>query len=296
MKINTYKLFISDAIKSIGRNKTISIAAAATVTATIFILGAFLLLFMNVKQGVSEVESNIEIKVYLKEDIKIDQQNAIYNKLSSVQGVSSIGYESKQQALDNLKKQLGDQGEQLVAGMEEKNPMPDSYVVKLQQPEAAEKVASAVKSMDGVDSVKDGREVINKIVAVTNTIKWVGAVIFAILIGVSLFLIGNTIRLTVYSRRREIGIMKFIGATDWFIRWPFIMEGMIIGLAGALVAVAALFYGYRYAYFKITKEFMLAQMISPGYVLTTISWEFVAAGIFIGAVGSIIAIRKFLRV
>lgn len=120
--------------------------------------------------------------------------------------------------------------------------------------------------------------------------------LFAILIGVSLFLIGNTIKITVYSRRKEIGIMKYIGATDWFIRWPFIIEGMIIGLVGSIVGCILLYYGYSIVYTKASATLFLVKFIHPSYVLTTISWQFLLMGMLIGSIGSILSIRKFLAV
>lgn len=301
MRISTIKLFIMDALKSIRRNATISLASAATVMATLFILGAFAMLLLNVKVAITDVESQIEVQVILKDDIKIDQQQAAYNKISKLDGVTSITFKSKKQALEDLKQQLGDKNKGLVAGMENDNPLPNSYIVKVKQPDYVSKVVSAVqpngKYMDGIEQAKDGRDIVNRISAITKTVQWVGVALFIILIGVSLFLIGNTIRLAVYSRRREINIMKYVGATDWFIRWPFIIEGMVIGLFGAIISILLLYYVYGLAYSKVTSSVsMMMRFISPIYILTNISWIFIIIGIFIGAIGSIIAIRKFLIV
>ncbi|MFT8313768.1 MAG: permease-like cell division protein FtsX [Clostridium sp.] len=301
MRISTIKLFIMDALKSIRRNATISLASAATVMATLFILGAFAMLLLNVKVAITDVESQIEVQVILKDDIKIDQQQAAYNKISKLDGVTSVTFKSKKQALEDLKQQLGDKNKGLVAGMENDNPLPNSYIVKVKQPDYVSKVVSALqpdgKYMDGIEQAKDGRDIVNRISAITKTVQWVGVALFIILIGVSLFLIGNTIRLAVYSRRREINIMKYIGATDWFIRWPFIIEGMVIGLFGAIISILLLYYVYGLAYSKVTSSVsMMMRFISPIYILTNISWAFILIGIFIGAIGSIIAIRKFLIV
>jgi cell division transport system permease protein len=137
---------------------------------------------------------------------------------------------------------------------------------------------------------------VDKLITISTTIKWFGIVIFVILIGVSLFLIGNTIKLTVYARRREIGIMKYIGATDWFIRWPFIMEGVVIGIFGSVVASLLLYYGYKFIYMKMATNFLMIQLINPSYILNTVLIQFILGGIFIGVIGSITAIRKFLSV
>lgn len=296
MRISTIKFFILDSLKSLKRNKTISIAAAATVAATLFILGVFWLTILNVNQGILEVESRVEVKVILKDDITIIQQRDLEKKIKNTNGVIEVNYETKAQAIEKFKKQLGQQNKGLVDGLEKDNPMPNSYIIKVQKPEIVSNVVNGIKDMKGIDTIKDGREVVNKLMTITKTIKWVGSVIFVILMGVSLFLIGNTIKLTVYSRRKEIGIMKYIGATDWFIRWPFIIEGMIIGIAGGVISDIILYYAYRIAYVKASSGLIIIQLVQPQYVLCNVLGVFILAGMIIGAIGSISSIRKFLAV
>ncbi|MGE5628081.1 MAG: permease-like cell division protein FtsX [Solirubrobacterales bacterium] len=296
MRINTLKYFLIDSLKSIRRNVTVSIASIATVAATLFILGIFILITANVNKGILNVESKVEVKIYLKDNITITDQKAIENKIKTVDGIVSYDYESKAQALDNFKEQLGERNKSLTEGFDKKNPLPSSFVVKVKNPDTITNVVQAVNGMSGIDTINDGREVVDKLVQITSTIKWVGVVVFLILISVSLFLIGNTIKITVYSRRREIGIMKYIGATDWFIRWPFIMEGVIIGILGGIFADIILFYVYKIPYLKISQGLLMMQLIPPSYVCTVILAIFVGVGIIIGAVGSILSLRKFLAV
>jgi len=296
MKISTAKYFIKDAFVNLRRNATVSTASMATVAATLFILGIFLLTVLNVNRGIVNVESKVEVKVFLKDNITDAQKAALETKIKSVDGVVKVSYETKAQALENFKKQLGEQNKSLVEGLEKDNPMPNSYIVKVDDPEAVTGVVNGITGMEGIDSIKDGREIVDKILSITNTIKWVGSVIFVILIGVSLFLIGNTIKIIVYSRRREIGIMKYIGATDWFIRWPFIIEGVILGISGALIANILLFYAYKLAYAKITSGLLMMQLVPVYYVSTYILALFILFGAVIGAAGSILSIRKFLAV
>jgi cell division transport system permease protein len=174
--------------------------------------------------------------------------------------------------------------------------MPTSYVVKVEKPEVVSVVVQNIKNMSGIYAIKDAREFVDKIIAITNVVKWIGIVIFTILIGVSLFLIGNTIKLTVYARRREIGIMKYIGATDWFIRWPFILEGAFIGVFGAVIADVLLYFGYKFVFGKMSTQIMIMQLVDPSYVISTIIGQFLLGGILIGVLGSVLAIRKFLSV
>jgi cell division transport system permease protein len=297
MKFSTIKLFIIDALKSLRRNKTISLASIATVMATLFVLGAFIMILLNVKVGITDVESQVQAQVLLNDNITIDDQKNILDKLSNISEVTNISFLTKGQALSQWRKELGAQNRQLLSGFDNSNPLPNSYVVKVKSPEDITKVENALKGVPGIDQISDARDIVGKIAAVTKTIQWVGIILFLILIGVSLFLISNTIKLTVYARRREIGIMKYIGATDWFIRWPFIIEGMIIGFFGAIVGDIVIYYAYEFMYNKAESFVsMTMNLVRPTYFITNLSWTFILGGIFIGALGSILSIRKFLIV
>lgn len=296
MKISSIKYFISDSLKSIRRNKTISLASATTVAATLFILGVFMLSALNVQQVIKNVESKVEISIFMREDITIGQQKELETKIKKIDKIVDVSYVSKEKAVEKFKQQIGDDNKDLVKGLEKENPLPSSYIVKVKDPSMVTDVVNEIKDLKGIEKIQEGKKIVDKIVAITKTIKWVGMVLFVILIGVSLFLIGNTIKITVYSRRREIGIMKYIGATDWFIRWPFVIEGAILGSTGALVGLLVLYYLYNALYSRMASAVYLVQFIKPSYILTSISWQFILLGILIGAIGSILSIRKFLAV
>ena len=296
MKISTIKYFIVDALKSLKRNRTVSIASVATVAATLFILGVFLLIVFNVNAGVQQLGAKLEVKIYLKDSVTIADRSAIERAINNVQGVSKVDFQDKNDALNQVKQQFGPDDKSLVQGFDKQNPFPNAYIVKVSKPEIISKVVKATSGLKGIDKVKDVREVVDKIIKITNTLKVVGIVLFAILIGVSLFLIGNTIKLTLYSRKKEIGIMKFVGATDWFIRWPFIIEGMILGVAGAIISTGVLYYAYRLVVAKYTNAVLGITLLNPQIILSTTLWQFMLGGLFIGAIGSVISIRKFLIV
>jgi len=296
MKISTIKYYFIDALKSLKRNRTVSMASVATVAATLFILGVFLLIVFNVNAGVEELGSKLQVKIYLKDDLTISDKSAIEKALNNVQGVSEIKFEDKNDALEKVRKQFGEDSKSLVQGFEKKNPFPNAYVVSVEKPEIVSSVVKAAEGLKGIEKIKDVREIVDKIIKITNTLKIVGLVLFVILISVSLFLIGNTIKLTLYSRKKEIGIMKFVGATDWFIRWPFIIEGMILGVSGAIISTGVLYYAYRLIFLKYTNLLLGVNLINPHFILSTTLWQFMLGGLIIGAMGSIMSIRKFLIV
>lgn len=296
MKISSLRYSFMDSLRSLKRNRTLTTASIATVAATLFILGVFLVLMLDVSKVVDSIGSKVEVKIILKDNIDINDDKDLVKKIKDVDGVTDVIFESKDRALRNMKEQLGEENKDLLEGLEKQNPLPNSYIVRVEKPEIISAVVNEVKNMNGIDSIKDGRDIVDKIMKISNTLRIIGVILFVILISVSLFLIINTIKIAVFSRKREIGIMKYIGATDWYIRWPFIIEGIIIGIIGALIAGILLFYAYNALYNKVGTDTLLLQIIKPSYVLTHIIWEFVLSGILIGSAGSIIAIRKFLAV
>lgn len=296
MKINTINYFISDAFKSLKRNKTISLASVITVLITFSVLGVFTLVAKNANLAIGGVESKIELKVYLIDDVKLIDQREIEVKLREQEGVKEIEYESKEQAFNNFEEMMKDTPGLLEGYELNDNPLPASYIVRLTDPSYAESVSEAVKDLPGVESIGNQQDVINKIQSMVKMIRGVGVVLFIVLIGVSIFLIMNTTKLTVYSRRREVGIMKFVGATDWFIRWPFVIEGMVIGLLGAIFSVVLVYVMYNLTAGVIAGNMLMVSLVKPTYVLTTLSWQFALGGIAIGGFASYTALRKFLVV
>lgn len=296
MKINTVNYLIGDAFKSLKRNRTISLASVITVLITFVVLGVFLLTAQNANLAIAGVESKIELQVYLNDDIKLIDQREIQVKLEELPGVSDVQYESKEQAYTKFADSTKDNEGMLQGYTMEKNPFPASYIVKIEEADEIDNITSAVQDLSGVESVKNQQDLVKTISNIVKGLRVVGAALFTILIAVSIFLIMNTTKLTVYSRRREVSIMKFVGATDWFIRWPFIIEGMVIGLAGAILSAVAIFGLYKVLFGYIVSKMLLVNLVNPIYVLTTMMWQFAIGGIIIGGIASYGALRKFLKV
>lgn len=296
MKFNSIKYFFVDAFKSLKRNRTLSIAAMITVLITFFIFGTFILLGLNFNNIIEDVASKVEIKVYLDDDIKLIDQREIELKLNEQEGVKEVIYESKEEAFLNFKESLKDNPGLLKGFDLENNPLPSSYIVKLEAPEFAESIAKSVEGMTGIEDISNQQEMIDTISNFVGGVRVAGITLFAVFVAVSIFLITNTIKITVYSRRKEVGIMKFVGATDWFIRWPFIIEGIIIGIIGSLIASILLFLLYKWAYGYIVASMLIVTLVPPVFVLNTLTILFILGGTIVGALGSIFALRKFLDV
>ncbi|MBC8063092.1 MAG: ABC transporter permease [Clostridiaceae bacterium] len=292
MKISSVENSFIDALKSLKRNRSLSFASIATVAATLFIFGVFLLLQVNLNAGVQGVQSELEVRVTMGKKITSDQQSTLEATLKNMTGVKSVTLETKEEALVNFKKRYG---ERLSQGLDKSNPLPYTFIIKVNQPEVIADVVKNSQGLPGVEDVSDGKEIVKTVMTITRTIKLTGLGIFLILIAVSFFLIGNTIKLTVFSRRREIGIMKYIGATDWFIRAPFIIEGVLLGVFGAILSDLLLYFLYSVIVSKTGAGNSL-QLISAQYVSSTLLFQFLLIGSFIGCLGSVFAVRKFLVV
>ena len=293
MKISTVNYFIGDAFKSFKRNKTISIATIITVLVTFIVLGTFSLVAENLNLAIGGLEDKIELVVYLNDDISPIDRKEVQVKINAQEGVKEIQYESREDAF----KKLQENNAGILKGYTlEKNPLPASYIVKLEDMSYAPAIREAVKDLDGVESVSDEQESIDTIQSIIKFTKIIGTVLFVILVGVSIFLIMNTTKLTVYARRKEVGIMKFVGATDWFIRWPFIIEGILIGLIGTFLSVIALYFLYKFVISFIAARVIILNLIPILYIFTSLLWKFVLGGVLVGGFASYLALRKFLVV
>ena len=300
MKINTISYFIVDALKSIKRNLTVSFAAILTVLITFFIFGTFTLLALNFNKSIEDIASQVEIRVYLTDDIKMVDQREIEVKLNEQTGVKAVTYESKDEAFLNLQDSLAENKGILEGYDLTNNPLPSSFIVTLDDPSYADAISKSVEKMSGVESIRNQKEQIEKISSFIKVVQIVGVGLFIVFIGVSVFLIMNTIKLTVYSRRREVGIMKFVGATDWFIRWPFVIEGIIIGAVGAAIPLGIIYVIYNTIVEFVMERFEMLSSLLNFLPVTEIFNILVPVslglGIGIGFLGSVITVRKHLKV
>jgi cell division transport system permease protein len=295
MKIKTFKYFFWESISSVKRNRVMSAASITTVAAALFIFGVFMLLVVNVNKIVSTVESEIEIKVFLEKDVTTIQKQQIEKDIKAIDEVKEIHFESQEEALEKFKEGLGEKAD-LADGLELENPLPASFILKVNSPQDVAVVSAKLKDHAGIEKINDGQQMVETIIKVTGFIKITSILLMIILGVISISLISNTIKLTVFARKREIGIMKYIGATDWFIRWPFVIEGMLMGLFGAVISILILGFGYGYGAKIVTDSQMIFALVPANEIILSLGWQFSLIGIFIGGIGSLLSIRKFLVV
>lgn len=281
------------------RNRSMGVASVASISAVLVILGLVLILILSINNFVTDTTAKFdEIQIFLYDDIDDDEMIDIEETVMDNEGVISIIYESRDQALANMKESWKEEA-YLLEGLEDNNPLPDSYVVKIEAIEYADDVVNSIKGLDGVEKVQYDKEVIDKLLLVAEYIKMGGMVIIAILVFISIFIISNTIKITVTSRSREINIMKYVGATNNYIRGPFVIEGVLFGLLGALISLAIVYFGYDYFFNVVNEQFyslFSVFLVAPQMIFMDIAVIFSAIGIGIGALGSIVSMKRFLNV
>lgn len=295
MKISTIEYFIREVFHSLKRNNWMSVASIGTVAVSLFIFGMFLMLVMNMNKMVESLESQVQIKVYLKDDFTRDEARELEADLKRMQGVEKVTFVPKEEAMERFKERLGDQ-KTLLEALDETNPLPDSFEVMLLQPELVKTAAESIEKFEGVEAAKYGQDVMEHLFDITRLIRIFGFALMLVLALATLFIIANTIRLTVFARRKEIAIMKYVGATDWFIRWPFVLEGMVMGLFGSIIASVVLRFTYSGITAKIYNTLAFFPLIPEQPFLSIITGVVVVGGMIIGAVGSAVSIKRFLKV
>lgn len=295
MKFSSAKYYLKEGFGNLKRNRVMTIASVTSVMAALLILGLFLIIILNVDTMASQVESQLELKAFLQDNLTKSEVQKIGDEIKSLYGVASITFESKEQALNNFKKQLGDKSF-LLDGLQSDNPMPQSYIIKVKDASMMKDVSNEIKAIKGVEKVSYGQDIVDKLLGIIKVIRIVGLVVILILFIISIVIISNTIKLGVFARRREINIMKYIGATDWFIRWPFIIEGILLGLMGAILAVGILSLMYGYAANIVNNRLIIFELLPLNKILNDIAIYFAIMGSVIGALGSSISIKRFLNV
>ncbi len=295
MKIRTFEYFIREAVSSLRHNGLMSIASISTVALSLLILGIFLVMVLNLNHIASTLETQVQITVYLEDGLSDRDMREIGTRITKFSGVTQVMFVDKDQAMAKFKDRLGEQ-QGLLTALGDTNPLPNSFEVKVDKPEYVKPVAQAAGQLKGVETAKYGQEVIEQLFSLTRMIRIFGLVLIVFLALAALFIIANTIRITVFARRKEIGIMKYVGATDWFIRLPFMIEGMILGFGGALCAVLVLSQTYSALTEKVYESLAFLPLIPKYPFLHNISIILLVVGTAIGALGSTISLRRFMRV
>jgi cell division transport system permease protein len=285
--------FFKETLMGLKRNGLVAFAAVATAFIALFLLGGAILMWREVNLLVARSEANVEVSVFLRDDISDSQLNNLNQILTQMPQVSTVHYESKQEAFQRFQRIFANQ-QALVQNISQDS-LPASFRVKLKDPSQFQVVAVQLQGQPGIDRIVDQRALLNRLFAVTRVFR-IGMIVVAIIMLISAAaLIGNTVRLAVFNRRKEIGIMRLVGATNWHIRMPFLIEGIIEGLLGAGTAILFLFIAKVIFIDPLRGKVGFLPLVASGDIIFTVPL-LVGAGAVVAAVASLFAMRRFLEV
>ena len=300
MKYNILGYLIGEGFSNVFKNKKSTGASLMIMCATMIIFGIFLILGENINHFVKEIESAQGIQVFVKNEATQEQVEELGEKIRQLEGVSTTEFVSKEQALDQMKEKFGDKKDLLEGYEGENNIFTASYIVTLTDLSLSQSIQDQILTLENVKKITSKDETVTTLINLANGIKIVTGVILILLIIISIFIIANTIKLTVHARRKEISIMKYVGATNGFIRWPFIVEGMIIGVLASAISIVIVGIAYSFIEEKmVNSQFMQVinmSLISFSDMFNSIILVYMLLGIGIGALGSVISMRKYLKV
>lgn len=298
MRLSDFRYFISQAFRSVARNGLMSVTSIFTVLCCMIILGLFLVVSINVNYIADQIQEQCEIQVFMDEDMTDVQLGQAKRQIEAIANVYMAEPFTKEDTLKYVIDMLGDEVD-IMDGYEKDNPFRDSFKISLVDLAQSAATIAELEKVSGVSEVSNNQSMMDTVLSVTNMVKNLSFWIMLLLGIVSVFIIANTIKLAVFARRKEIGVMKFVGATNWFIRWPFVFEGIIIGITGALIAFGLISWGYAGALGWLSSaDFRMDMFEFKTY--SDIWWmllcSFIGIGAVIGASGSALSIRKHLDV
>jgi len=301
MKLSNFTYLVRQGARNVLSNKLMSFACIGVLVACLLLIGGAALFSLNVNSMVRYVEQQNQVVAFLSDDIQENEAQAMGEAFLALDNVLEVSYVSKEDALENQRREMAEFAD-LLDGLEDDNPLPRSYIIRIDDSAILTKTVDELRGIAGVNKVNAATDVAKILTGLKRGVSIAGTGIVLILVAVSVVIITNTIKLTVFSRRKEINIMKYVGATDTFIRLPFLVEGMFIGLLAACLAFLLLGFGYTYLLKWIGENY--AAQLAVVYNNTIDFWDiasylfasFAGLGIFIGAVGSGLFVRKYLKV
>ncbi|WP_102692904.1 permease-like cell division protein FtsX [Rummeliibacillus pycnus] len=294
MKSSTLSRHVRESVKSVGRNGWMTFASVSAVTVTLLLVGVFMVIMMNLNKVAHDVENDVEIKVLI--DLQADQkaEETLQQQIKEMPGVESMKYSSKEHELNSLVKEFGED----LSLFKQSNPLRNVLYVKADNPQQTAKVAKQIDALDNTYEVLYGKGKIEKLFKFINISRNVGIVLIIALLLTAMFLISNTIKITITARRKEIEIMKLVGATNWFVRIPFILEGIWLGLLGSLIPIVIVTILYSQLYNIVAPKLKgeIFQLLNVTPFILEVDLLILLMGIIIGVWGSFMSVRKFLKI
>lgn len=295
MKLNTAKRHIREGAKNIFRNSWMSVASIGAVTTTLILVGVFLALILNINHFAKNIEEEVQLNVYIDFLADEDQITQLGEQIKAIPEVVSVTFSSKEEELTKLIESLGEDGE-MWEMFEQSNPLNDVYIVKTAEATQYKNVAAKVAKMDYVEEVNYREDTVDNLLTFNHYARIIGLIFVGALLLTAMFLISNTIKMTIIARSEEISIMRLVGAKNSFIRFPFFIEGLLLGIIGSIIPITLVTVGYYYLYTKVNLKIPFFEWLPFNPFAWQLSLLLLAIGAIIGIWGSVMSVRKFLRV
>ncbi|HIS39107.1 MAG TPA: ABC transporter permease [Candidatus Onthousia faecavium] len=292
------KRSVREAFKSVFRNFSLSLASISCITITLIIVAASIIITFNLQNFTSEMEKDLTIVVFLDNNITEEETTELMAELRDMTNVESLTYQSKASIKEEMRKESEVFDEVMSTWSDEDNPLKDTFQIKVKDVEKIGDTAKSIEKMEEVSSVKYGEDMVDNLLIAFESIQKISYGVVIALVLVTVFLIINTIKLTIFSRKREISIMRLVGASNFMIKTPFIVEGMVLGMFGSIIPILIICFGYV-ALYEQTNGYLYSQMITliePEPFIYMISGIILVIGIIVGMVGSASAVRKYLKI
>ncbi len=286
--------YFREALLSFRRSALMSMATILSITTILIIVGVFLLISINSSLFLENLESQLEIVVYLEDNISKAELNNLKSNITSIDGIKEVRFVSKEEAYQRLLKNLGEQKDILSAI--EKNPLPASFEIQAKDPKMIKQISNQIAEFKKVEEVEYGQEIAEKLLNFTYIFRRTGMLILAFLVFASILIISNIIKITVYARRNEIEIMSLVGATSWFIKWPFIIEGFLQSFISAILSIIILYNLYFFVINKVHQVIPFLPLVADNMDLLPIGIVIMLLGSFVGILGSMFSVGKYLDV
>ena len=292
---NNFTYYLREGVHGVGVHRFMSFAAVCIIVACMLIMGIFVMLLVNVNAILDRYEQDSEILVYIDENYTTAEARSVGSKINRVDNILRADFVTREQALESFKAKYADSN--TFDGIEA-DTFRDRYLVYLEDLSRLRETEDALRAIDGVAEVTAHQELADGFATIRAILAWVSGIVIGILVIVSLFIISNTIKMALLSRREEIGIMRMVGATNWFIRWPFVIEGMILGLLGAVVSFFLQWLLYNLVCTRIAAmdSLRILSTVPFGDMAWFVGATCLFGGLLIGVLGSLLSIRRFLKV
>lgn len=294
MKLRSFRRFFVEAFQSMFRNLAMTIASIATIALTLFVCGVFTVIVMNVDKFAGDIESTVEIQAFVEDGIDEASATALVTSVREMEGVDTVTFVSREEALADMAGQLEETPESLLSSLG-RNPLPDSYMITVESADLVAGVAEKVEALAGVEDAKYGGETIDNLFVMLKWVRYFGLGLIAFLAIASVVIVAFNIKITVASRKSEIFIMRNVGASNWYIRWPFCIAGMIMGLIGGVISVALLYGAYSLLVEQLGSVLVFMNLVTVNMDFIYIFAAMLIFGIILGSVGSMVSLNVYLK-